>query len=43
MPENENIKIPVAIKVLKEGTGTNTNKEILEVCCLSSPLAEISF
>lgn len=30
VPENENIKIPVAIKVLREGTGTNKDKEILE-------------
>lgn len=30
MPENENVKIPVAIKVLKEDTSTNTSKEFLE-------------
>ncbi|XP_042865529.1 epidermal growth factor receptor-like isoform X2 [Penaeus japonicus] len=30
VPEGENVKIPVAIKVLREGTGTNVNKEILE-------------
>ncbi|GAB6019966.1 hypothetical protein CHUAL_001495 [Chamberlinius hualienensis] len=30
VPEGENIKIPVAIKVLRDGTGTNPNKEILE-------------
>lgn len=30
VPEGENVKIPVAIKVLREGTGTNINKEILE-------------
>ncbi|CAL4180772.1 unnamed protein product, partial [Meganyctiphanes norvegica] len=30
VPEGENVKIPVAIKVLREGTGTNINKETLE-------------
>ncbi|XP_067003526.1 epidermal growth factor receptor isoform X2 [Anabrus simplex] len=30
VPEGENIKIPVAIKVLREGTGANTSKEFLE-------------
>jgi len=30
VPENENVKIPVAIKVLREGTGSNTNREILD-------------
>ena len=30
MPEGENVKIPVAIKVLREGTGSNTNREILD-------------
>ncbi|XP_041986353.1 epidermal growth factor receptor isoform X2 [Aricia agestis] len=30
VPEGENVKIPVAIKVLKEGTGANTSKEFLE-------------
>lgn len=30
VPEDENVKIPVAIKVLREGTGTNANKDILE-------------
>lgn len=30
VPEGENVKIPVAIKVLREGTGNNANKEILE-------------
>ncbi|CAL4073782.1 unnamed protein product, partial [Meganyctiphanes norvegica] len=30
IPEGENVKIPVAIKVLREGTGTNVNKETLE-------------
>ncbi|KAI5640359.1 protein tyrosine kinase domain-containing protein [Phthorimaea operculella] len=30
VPEGENVKIPVAIKVLKEGTGTNSSKEFLE-------------
>uniref|UniRef100_T1IN09 Protein kinase domain-containing protein n=1 Tax=Strigamia maritima TaxID=126957 RepID=T1IN09_STRMM len=30
VPEGENVKIPVAIKVLREGTGSNANKEILE-------------
>lgn len=30
VPEGENVKIPVAIKVLKEGTGANTSKEFLD-------------
>ncbi|XP_076337707.1 epidermal growth factor receptor-like isoform X1 [Tachypleus tridentatus] len=30
VPEGENVKIPVAIKVLREGTGPSTNKEFLE-------------
>nr|UPI11530.1 epidermal growth factor receptor isoform X1 [Mythimna separata] len=30
VPEGENVKIPVAIKVLKDGTGANTSKEFLE-------------
>lgn len=30
VPEGENVKIPVAIKVLRDGTCPNTNKEILE-------------
>lgn len=30
VPEGENVKIPVAIKVLREGTGSNTNREILD-------------
>lgn len=30
VPEGENVKIPVAIKVLREGTQPNTNKEFLE-------------
>jgi epidermal growth factor receptor len=28
--EGENVKIPVAIKVLREGTGSNSNREILD-------------
>lgn len=30
VPEGENIKIPVAIKILREGTNPNMNKEFLE-------------
>lgn len=30
VPEGDNVKIPVAIKVLREGTGSNTNREILD-------------
>uniref|UniRef100_A0A1B6MBK8 Epidermal growth factor receptor n=1 Tax=Graphocephala atropunctata TaxID=36148 RepID=A0A1B6MBK8_9HEMI len=30
LPEGENVKIPVAIKVLRERTGANTSKEFLE-------------
>ena len=30
VPAGENVKIPVAVKELKEGTNTNNNKEILE-------------
>lgn len=44
IPEGENVKIPVAIKVLQDGTSPNQNKELLEearvmasvehVCCI---------
>ena len=30
VPEGENVKIPVAVKVLTEGTGTSANSDILE-------------
>lgn len=30
IPEAQNVKIPVAIKVLREGTGANTSKEFLD-------------
>lgn len=30
VPEGENTKIPVAIKVLRDGTGANSNKEFME-------------
>ena len=30
IPEGENVKIPVAIKVLQDGTSPNQNKELLE-------------
>ena len=30
MPEGENVKIPVAIKALQEGTAPAQNKELLE-------------
>ncbi|XP_018020584.1 epidermal growth factor receptor isoform X2 [Hyalella azteca] len=30
VPDGENVKIPVAIKVLREGTDTNVSREILE-------------
>lgn len=30
IPEGQNVKIPVAIKVLREGTGANTSKEFLD-------------
>lgn len=30
VPEGENVKIPVAIKVLKEGSSTNSSREFLE-------------
>lgn len=30
IPSGENVKIPVAIKVLQEGTAPNQNKELLE-------------
>jgi serine/threonine protein kinase len=30
IPTGENVKIPVAIKVLSEGTGPSQNKELLE-------------
>lgn len=31
LPEGDNVKIPVAIKVLREGTCPSTNKDFLEV------------
>lgn len=31
IPEGENVKIPVAIKVLREATSPKANKEILDV------------
>lgn len=31
VPEGENVKIPVAIKVLREATSPKANKEILDV------------
>lgn len=30
IPEGQNVKIPVAIKVLREGMGTNTTKDFLD-------------
>ena len=30
IPEGEHVKIPVAIKVLQEGTSPNQNQELLE-------------
>ncbi|XP_063244948.1 epidermal growth factor receptor isoform X2 [Bacillus rossius redtenbacheri] len=30
VPEGEHVKVPVAIKVLRDGTGANTSKEFLE-------------
>ncbi|CAG7730524.1 unnamed protein product [Allacma fusca] len=30
IPEGQNVKIPVAIKVLREGTGVNTSKDFLD-------------
>ena len=30
MPEGENVKIPVAIKVLREGSGIDVQNEILD-------------
>ncbi|XP_043238493.1 epidermal growth factor receptor-like isoform X2 [Amphibalanus amphitrite] len=38
VPEEENVKIPVAIKVLREGTGADTNKEILEEAYIMASL-----
>lgn len=44
LPEGENVKIPVAIKILQDGTSPHLNKELLEearvmasvdhICCL---------
>ena len=44
IPEGENVKIPVAIKVLQEGTNSDLNKELLDearimasvnhICCI---------
>ncbi len=38
IPEGENVKIPVAIKVLNEGTSANANKEILEEAYIMASL-----
>ncbi|XP_037089788.1 epidermal growth factor receptor-like [Pollicipes pollicipes] len=38
VPEEEHVKIPVAIKVLREGTGADTNKEILEEAYIMASL-----
>lgn len=31
IPEGDDVKIPVAIKVLREGTSADSNKEMIEV------------
>ena len=36
-PDGESVKIPVAIKVLRENTSTKANKEILDVRSPFSP------
>lgn len=38
VPEHENVKIPVAIKVLREDTGADTNKDILEEAYIMASL-----
>lgn len=38
LPEGEHVKIPVAIKVLREGSGVDTNKDILEEAYLMASL-----
>ncbi|XP_037071793.1 epidermal growth factor receptor-like [Pollicipes pollicipes] len=38
VPEDGNVKIPVAIKVLREDTGADTNKEILEEAYIMASL-----
>lgn len=38
IPDGENVKIPVAIKVLRENTSPKANKEILDVSPFTLPL-----
>lgn len=40
IPDGENVKIPVAIKVLRENTSPKANKEILDVSPLLSAAQE---
>lgn len=42
IPENENVKIPVAIKVLQEGTSPNQNKELLEEARVMSSVDNVN-
>lgn len=37
IPDGENVKIPVAIKVLRENTSPKANKEILDVSPFALP------
>ena len=40
IPDGENVKIPVAIKVLRENTSPKANKEILDVSPSALPSQE---
>lgn len=41
VPEGEDVKIPVAIKVLREATSPKANKEILDVSKMHSRLVDV--
>ena len=42
VPAGENVKIPVAIKVLREGTGNNAHKEILEEAYIMASVEHVN-
>lgn len=43
VPEGEDVKIPVAIKVLREATSPKANKEILDVGSLIYVVISLGF
>ncbi|XP_043278213.1 epidermal growth factor receptor isoform X2 [Venturia canescens] len=42
VPEGENVKIPVAIKVLHDGTGANTSKEFLDEAYIMASVEHVN-